>query len=252
MQIKTIINPDCKCCRSFAEELPGKFADGELIYSGRNEIRRFHVGDKTVVVKRFGRMDIIKKIIYTFFRKNKAIRSYRNSMELLRRDVETPLPIAYVETRRCGLLDQLYYVSAETKARDLESEVMDKKTFDHAILSAYGSFVASLHRRGILHRDLNRTNALFYKDGEGKYHFELIDVNRMTFYDCHVPKKECMENLTLFGPLTPIYKEILKCYAMAEKWTTEDIQQAIDIKKRHDARWRLRKRITHPFRKMQY
>lgn len=249
MQIRTIINHDCEWCRSFAEELPEKFSGGKLLYAGRNEIRRFQIDGRTVVVKRFGRMNLIKKIIYTFFRKNKAIRSYRNSEELLRRGFNTPLPIAYVETRKGGLLDELYYVSAETKAKDVKSALIDLEPYNVDLLKAYAKFVASLHDDGVLHRDLNPTNVLYERDENGKYSFTLIDVNRMTFYNGPVPKDECMENLTLFWWLTPVYRAILDIYADQRGWTKDDIQQAIHVKKVHDRNWVRRKRITHLFKK---
>lgn len=249
MQIHTIINPKCEWIRPFAEQLPEKFSTGELVYSGRNEIRRFIVNGSAVIVKRFGRMNIFKKIIYTFFRKNKAIRSYCNSEELLRRNVETPLPMAYVETRRHGLLDQLYYVSAETEGRSVKSELIDKTSYDNKILNAYSLFVSSLHKKGILHRDLNPTNVLFYTQGESDLHFVLIDVNRMTFYDSPVPEKECMENLALFWWLSPVYREMLKVYGLDNGWTREDMDMAIRVKKKHDERWIRKKSVTHLFNK---
>lgn len=249
MQIRTIINPKFEWYRPYAEQLPEKFSTGELIYSDRNEIRRFNINGSAVVVKRFGRVNIIKKIIYTFFRDNKAIRSYRNSEELLRRDVETPLPVAYVETRRYGLLDQLYYVSTEVEGRSVKSEFIDKTDFDHARFNAYILFVSSLHEKGILHRDLNPTNVLFYTIGNDDIHFVLIDVNRMNFYDTPVPKEECMENLTLFWNLTPVYFYMLKIYGKDNDWTPEDMETAIRVKKEHDFKWARKKAFSHLFKK---
>ena len=105
----------------------------------------------------------------------------------------------------------------------------------------YAQYVASLHAAGVLHRDLNPTNVLV----DAENHFELIDINRMRFFDGPVPKNDCMENLTLFYWLTPAYRFILKEYARQRGWTEADIAEAIRVKERHDKRWIRRKKITH-------
>lgn len=243
-----IVNPRYTVLRGFIESLPLRFSNGRLLYSGRNEIRSFLYGDKTLVVKRFGEMNLIKKVIYTFFRSDKAIRSYNNSLKLLQRGIATPEPFAYIAIKRHGLLDELYYVSAETKAKDVKSELIEREPYNEPLMKAYATFVALLHDKGILHRDLNPTNVLYEQSDDGNYTFSLIDVNRMTFYDGPVPKAECMENLTLFWWLTPVYRAVLKVYADKRGWTQADIDRAIRVKERHDKRWIRRKNFTAIFK----
>lgn len=250
MSQRIIVNPRYKAMESFIATLPLHFSEGELLYSGRNEIRRFSWEEQTIVVKRFGRMNIIKKIVYTFFRKDKALRSYTNSLLLLQRGISTPEPFAYIAIKnRWGLLTDLYYASAETKAKDIKSELIDKEPYNGKLMKAYAAFVASLHEKGILHRDLNPTNVLYEEDHDGNYRFSLIDVNRMTFYDGAVPKAECMENLTLFWWLTPVYRDVLKVYAAKRGWTQAEIDEAIHVKEEHDRRWIRRKSFTAHFKR---
>ena len=84
--------------------------DGKVIFSGRNTIKLINIDGHELVVKRFRRPDLIKKIVYTFFRKSKAYRSYHNAKEIVARGFSTPAPVEYIETKRYGLIDYCYYI----------------------------------------------------------------------------------------------------------------------------------------------
>lgn len=238
--------------KAWLTQVPRLFADnqGELLYRGRNQIRLFDVDGRKLVVKRFKRNDIIKAVVYTLFRKNKARRSYENAGLLRQRGFTTPHEVAYIEQRTAGLVTQVYYVCAYTDAQPIRPRLIEQEPFDESLAVSYARYVASLHEAGVLHRDLNPTNVLFSESGEpAAVSFELIDINRMQFFDGAVPKAACMENLTLFYWLTPAYRFILDEYARQRGWSEADVAEAIRVKQRHDRRWIRRKRLTHPFRK---
>lgn len=244
MSMTIEICPDYEQLRPWVTTIDEVFATGQLLYRGRNEVRLFEHEGRQWVVKRYKRHDIVKRIVYTFFRKNKARRSYENGLQLLHRGFQTPAPVAFMERRSMGLIAQVYYVCAYTAAQPIRPRLIEQEPFDEALATAYARYVARLHAAGVLHRDLNPTNVLFYEH-EGRFDFELIDINRMTFYNGPVPKSECMENLTLFYWLTPAYRFVLKEYARQRGWTDEDVSEAIRVKERHDRRWIRRKQITH-------
>lgn len=237
------VNRDYESLRQWIETLPRLFEEkqGQLLYHGRNEVRLFEIDGHRLVVKRFKRHDWLKRLVYTFFRENKAKRAYVNALRLLERGFTTPTPIAYMEIHHQRLLCQVYYICAYTDSLPIRPRLIEQKPFDKQLAIVYARYVASLHESGVLHRDLNPTNVLV----DNNDHFELIDINRMRFYDGPVPKSECMENLTLFYWLTPAYRFILEEYARQRGWREADIAEAIRVKERHDKRWIRRKQITH-------
>lgn len=241
--MRIIVSPDYQHLNDWIQQVPHLFAagEGELLYKGRNQVRLFEVGGEKLVVKRFKRNDIIKSVTYTFFRQSKARRSFENAVALRQRGFHTPHEVAYVEQTCMGLMTQVYYICAYTSSQAIRPRLIEQEPYDEPLAVAYARFVASLHEAGVLHRDLNPTNVLV--DGENR--FELIDINRMQFFQGAVPKAECMENLTLFYWLTPAYRFILDEYARQRGWTSEDVAEAIRVKERHDKRWIRRKKITH-------
>ena len=250
MSLKMTISPAYQSFSDWLAQVPQLFAgnQGTLLYDGRNQIRCFEVQGVQLVVKRYKKHDIVKRLIYTFFRPNKAQRAYENAQLLRQRGFATPQEVAYMEDVVAGVIRQVYYVCLYTSAAPIRPRLIEQDPFDQPLAFAYACFVASLHDAGVLHRDLNPTNVL-YREHDGAYDFEVIDINRMHFYDGPVPKDECMENLTLFYWLTPAYRFILQEYAARRGWTEADIAEAIRVKQRHDRRWVRRKRLTHPFRK---
>lgn len=241
--MRIVVSPEYQSLSEWLLQVPRLFDDnqGKLLYRGRNQIRMFEVGGEKLVVKRFKRNDIFKTLIYTFFRKNKARKSYENAMLLRKRGFNTPREVAYMEKRMVGLITQVYYVCAYTDCEPIRPRLIEQEPFDQQLAVVYARYVASLHEAGVLHRDLNPTNVLV----DAENHFELIDINRMQFFDGPVPKAECMENLTLFYWLTPAYRFILDEYARQRGWTDADVAEAIRVKERHDRRWIRRKQITH-------
>lgn len=64
-------------------------------------------------------------VIYTFFRRSKARRSYEHAVRLRALGIDSPEPIAWSEYRRHGLLSDTYYVS---RRLGLRPAVADHRT----------------------------------------------------------------------------------------------------------------------------
>lgn len=77
----------------------------------RNVVERVKVGEDIIVIKRYKRPTIANCIVYTFFRKNKARRSFEYAKRLLKIGIDTAKPIAYIELNSYGFFHTGYYIS---------------------------------------------------------------------------------------------------------------------------------------------
>lgn len=237
----------------FVKGLPRTFLEGgEVLHNARNQIRRFTLSDGLqIVVKRFGTLGWLRRAIYTFFVKSKALRSFANASELNRRGIFSPNPVACVEFRRFGLLSDAYYL-CENDERKPIAEVLGTDNWRQDVARALAELAAKMHRKGILHGDFNSTNVRFSETPEGEISFSLIDVNRMRMYgEAHpIPLPTRLENLTRFTGKMDVFEFVVRHYAQT---MGEDVEQTVQlglkIKQKHDRNWRLRKRLTHPLRK---
>lgn len=175
-----IINPKYNHLEAFIKELPSAFdRSGEVLYNERNVLRRYHVDGTELVVKRFRRPHLVNRFVYTYFRQSKARRSYEYGMELLKRGVNTPEPVAYIENRCFGLTDS-YYISLDAGLPRLVREFWTIPEIGDRgfILKAFAGFTADMHRKGVMHLDYSAGNILFdVKNGHPV--FSLVDINRV-------------------------------------------------------------------------
>ena len=195
--MKITINPAIRHVQPFIERLPEVFpVSGEVLHEGRNQIRAFDIGGESLVVKRYKRPHLFNRVMYSFFRKNKARRAYEHALRLRGMGFDTPLPQTM---RRFPAPDTL------------------------PVLEAFARFTVRLHEQGICHEDFNQTNILWEYDGTaGNYRFQLIDINRMRFHARPLRPDECMINLRrLSCPAVP-FLYILDRYADIRGWDIND------------------------------
>ncbi|MGL4994329.1 MAG: lipopolysaccharide kinase InaA family protein [Bacteroidales bacterium] len=184
MKIRVVVNPDYANFLSFVEDLPYLFdKSGEVIYKGRNELRLYNIDGIDLVVKSFKIPNIVNQLVYSLFRPSKSRRSYEHALRLLDGGFNTPVPIAYVETRSFGLFKGSYFVSFKACETRLLREFDDDSVHGReALIESIGSYLASLHEAGIYHEDFSPGNVMFDKLDEGdQYSFSLVDINRMNF-----------------------------------------------------------------------
>ncbi|MGI6224529.1 MAG: lipopolysaccharide kinase InaA family protein [Prevotella sp.] len=228
-------------------DIPRRFlqSKGEMLHNGRNQICRFTLSDgKKIVVKRFKHPDFFHSFWYGFIAPNKARRSFDHATELRHRGIDTPHEIACIEERHGRWLREAYYVCEYTNEGYLTDFITEQSNFNHEAIESFARFVALLHEKGIIHKDLNNGNVT-YRLSDGHYHFGLIDLNRMTFYaDGKLPsRRECLKNLTLFCDDTPLFRAFLSAYIAARHWSADTFDEALKVKAAHDRHWRRKKAV---------
>lgn len=215
--MKIVINPSYKFLENFIYSLPDNFEkSGDVIYEGRNILRQYTIKNLSVIVKRFKRPGLINRIAYRFFRLSKAHRSYQYGIELRRRGILTPQPIAFIEKHNFGLTDS-YYVSLESPFKRtmrefwFNPEIGDR----HFILEAFGKFTSQMHQKEVLHLDYSAGNVLFDVE-DGIPVFSVVDINRMRFGK--VTEEEGYKSFKRLWLPNDVYIAIAKSYAAAHKY----------------------------------
>ncbi len=203
----------------FINALPARFASGgETLHDGRNTVKRFAVGDGTLVVKRYKRPNIVQRIAYTYFERSKARRAYDFAGILRSRGINTPHEVAYIELTRGGLLADSYFVSEECRWAPLRA-ALERPDFDRTLASALARYLVVLHEKQIQHGDLNLGNILYTRQDDGAYDFALIDTNRSHFGP--LTRRDCLHNLLRLTYDTALMDFIARAYAAARGWDAD-------------------------------
>lgn len=176
----------------------------DFLIGDRNRIKRFTIDDITINAKSFKVPNAINKIMYRFFRKSKAKRSFENAQLLQKNGVGTPNPIAFFELYKGPFFGKSYYLSEHFEADLLYKDLLENKSYPdrEKIIRSFVHFTHRLHELQILFKDHSPGNTLIKKKG-AKYSFFLVDLNRMKFKSLSFK-----ERVTNFTRLTP-HKEMI-------------------------------------------
>lgn len=183
-------------------------SSGQTIKDSRNTLKIFRLDGKDYNVKAFRVPNAVNKIVYRFFRKSKAERSFKYAHILLEKSIGTPVPVAYAEETDGLTFGKSYYISEhlsyELTYREL---VTDPDYPDHNnILRAFTRFTYDLHEKQVQFLDHSPGNTLIRKQGD-EYQFYLVDLNRMNFKELSFE-----ERMLNFSRLTP-KKEMVEVMA---------------------------------------
>jgi hypothetical protein len=208
---------------------------------GRNTIKLFNIDGTRVNVKSFKTPNLINKIVYRFFRKSKAQRSYEYGLRLIYLGLGTPQPIAYYELPKALFFNKSYYVSEHLEVdytfRDLTKDLNMEN--HEEILRAFTRFTFKLHEHNVLFLDHSPGNTLIRKTASG-YEFYLVDLNRMNFKRLSFHERiKNFERLTIHKSIVRVMSdEYAKCIDEDPKivfqlmWNyTQDFQRKFARKK---------------------
>ncbi|MTH14384.1 Kdo domain containing protein [Flavobacterium sp. LC2016-01] len=167
----------------------------------RNIIKLFDLEGKTINIKSFKVPNLVNKVVYRFFRKSKAERSYEYATILLSKGIGTPEPIAFVENFNALGLKDSYYVSEHlvTELTYRELILIPDYPDGDTILRQFTRFSFDLHEKGIEFLDHSPGNTLIKKVADNKYEFFLVDLNRMDFHET-MSFEQRMHNLRRLTP----------------------------------------------------
>ena len=209
--------------------LPQRMAEGEgeVVYDSRNRVVRFAVDGLSLMVKRFKRVNVVQQVVYSFFRKTKAERAFLFAHEFLKRGIDTPQPVAYMEERRHGLFTIGYFVSLETPGTETSLLLREVQDYPRDLAEAVARQVVLMHSKGILHGDLNLSNFLVKpapapREGRTSYSFTMIDTNRSHFCNGFPSDNECLKNMVRLTHRRDLYEDLVRRYALLRGWNADE------------------------------
>ena len=195
----------------------------DFVVGKRNKIKIMPFNNILLNVKSFKIPFFFNGIIYKFFRKSKAERSYNYAKILIEKGIGTPNPIGFYEKKTAFRLLDSYYIcehlSPDYVFKDLFSTPIEDSDI---ILKQFAHFTFNLHEEGIEFLDHSPGNTLIKKIGLDKYAFYLVDLNRMKFHK-EMDFKTRMKNLNRITPSEAMTKtisfEYAKLYGKSEEET---------------------------------
>ncbi|MBP5391641.1 MAG: hypothetical protein J6Y40_06160 [Bacteroidales bacterium] len=183
--MKVVVNPEFKHLEGFVTDAIQRSYKAENVYRNfRNTVEDVTVDGLRLVVKIFKKPTEFNRVVYSFLRPTKAKRSYEYSLRLLDLGIDVPLPVGYVEKRKGLFFHTGCYICVYTDYKPI-TDFKDKPLDDPqtaAFIDAFSEYAASFHGRNLVHNDFNIDNIL-YKVVDGKFRFQLIDLNRVQFHN---------------------------------------------------------------------
>jgi len=217
----------------------------------RNSIKRFDIEGENINVKAFKVPNVLNSLVYKYIRPSKAKRSFEYANKLIKADILTPFPIAYIENTTVSGLKTSYYISQHVDYdfdfRDLihNPKFPDRET----ILQQFTEFTFKLHENNINFLDHSPGNTLVVKN-ENSYDFYLIDLNRMRFESMSFDKR--MHNFRRLWLSKTMVKIMSKTYSELYNKT---YQETYDLMLKHSRAFQRKinaKKLRRSGRKMRF
>ena len=199
MSINVNYNPKFSNLSDILNEIFVNFnSKGKILVNGqRNAIKLFEVEGITLNIKSFKKPNLINKIVYRYFRKSKARRSFEFASKLMEMQIGTPQPVAFFENYDFVGLKESYYACEHLENVFEFREIVQNEAFENRdfIIRKFTQFTFEMHQKGIEFLDHSPGNTLIRKNTDGSYSFFLVDLNRMKFHET-IDFKTRMKNLS--------------------------------------------------------
>ncbi|WP_299112775.1 Kdo domain containing protein [uncultured Winogradskyella sp.] len=223
-------------------------SEGDMFNDGdRNVIKTKAIDGVTVNVKSFRTPNLVNKLVYRFFRKSKAQRSFEYAQYLESNDIGTPKPFGYFENTGILSFEDSYYASAHLQADLTYRELTTDLNYPNhdVILRAFTRFSYQLHQKGINFLDHSPGNTLIELNN-GNYKFYLVDLNRMKFGKMDF--KTRMKNLSKLTIHESMIKVMSNEYAKVSGEEETKVFNAMwketqDFQERYHRKKRLKKKL---------
>lgn len=197
----------------------------DFVVGKRNKIKIIPYNTIQLNVKSFKIPSFPLGVMYRFFRKSKAKRSYEYAQILKAKGIGTPNPIAFYENKTFFRILDSYYICEHLTPDYVFKELFNVHIEDlESILRQFTHFTFQLHESGIEFLDHSPGNTLLKKGENGKYEFYLVDLNRMKFHD-NMSFETRMKNFARITPSETWVKIISSEYAKLYQKSEDEVFQ---------------------------
>ena len=195
----------------------------DFVIGKRNKIKIIPFENSLLNVKSFKIPGLFNGVIYRFFRKSKAERSFTYANILTSKGIGTPTPIAFHENKAIFRLLDSYYICEHLKPDWVFKELFSESV-PHLdiILQQFAQFSFNLHENGIEFLDHSPGNTLVKKISDLEYKFYLVDLNRMNFHN-KMSFHTRMKNMARITPSEIWVKKISTEYAKLYQKPAEEV-----------------------------
>ena len=215
----------------------------QTIHKARNELKIINCNDIDTIVKSFKVPDILRRVVYTYFRDSKAKKSYEYSLKLNEIKEFTPTPIGYIEFYTNGLIEDSYFISEKFDYDFTIREPLLQDNFPsrNEVFKQFAQFTFALHENEILHKDYSPGNILIKKE-QGKFIFRVVDINRMEFRKLSI--KERLKNFNKLWAKDEYLTNMIKEYAvLCNEDETKCLNIALGYNQKHKDKINMKKRL---------
>jgi hypothetical protein len=190
----------------------------------RNIIKKIPFQEGFIAVKSFKKPHLINKIVYRYFRKSKAQRSFEHGKKLLELGIMNPEPIAYIENSDLVGITSSCYISQYIPCDFTTREIYEQPdAFD--CVKAYAQFSHFVHTKGVYIKDNTSGNTLVIRKNGG-YEMYLVDLNRMAFHQ-ELSFNAKMKSLSNNIKKQPYLDIFIREYAVVSGYPLEGIKEKI-------------------------
>jgi serine/threonine protein kinase len=239
--IKYKINPKYQeAFTPFLKDIQEHFSNNNnSIHKARNEIKVLTHHKEDMVVKSFKIPHLLNRVVYSFFRKSKAKKSYEYSIKIL--DF-VPKPIGYIEFHEKGLLERSYFISEHFNYDfTIREPLLDVNFKDREkVFRAFAKFTLALHNKNIFHKDYSPGNILI-KKLDDEFIFKIVDINRMGFFT--LSEKDRAKNFSKLWASDEVLKVVSDEYQKHHKCSEIFTQTMLDFNNKNKRIKNFKKRL---------
>ena len=221
--MKIVIDSDYKSFEPFILSVSqGEYHPEKVFCNHRNTVELVKVADVSWVVKKFKRPTLANCVIYTWFRKNKAVRAWENAQLFKEKGLETARPVAYIIKKKFGFLHTAFFISEYLPYPTIDKVYSDCKTDEERsqLERDFVLFTYHLHQLDIVHRDYNEGNILVHREPDG-FHYAMIDINRL-WLKKNPSQKRCLKSIGMLKMDINQMSRFLNQYASLQGFDPEE------------------------------